>query len=137
VLSLCLQYLAAWFTVGALTVVGIPFVHDGLFIHLRSATVHVSEACNGLRFLLAMAVLGVAFGWAIGRGPGCRLAVLGLALGAAVVANLIRVSSTTILVHFWGPAASVGLFHNLYGKAIYFAVLGVVFVVVLRLRARE
>jgi exosortase len=134
VLSLHLQQLAAWFTEGALMVLGIPFVREGLFLHLRSAAVHISEACNGLRFLLAMAVLGVAFGWSIGRGPACRVLLVGLALGAAIVANLVRVSSTTALVHFWGPAASIGLFHNLFGKAVYLATLGLFLLFVLRLR---
>jgi exosortase len=136
-LSLHLQDLAARFTEGVLTALAIPFARDGVFINLRSATVHVSEACNGLRFLLAMAVLGVAFGWTTRRGPACRLAVLALALGAALVANLVRVSATTVLVSIWGPAASLGLFHDLFGKAIYLATLASVFLVVLRLRAGD
>ena len=136
-LSLSLQHLAAWFTEGVLTALAIPFGRDGVFIHLQPVTVHVSEACNGLRFLLAMAVLGVAFGWTTRRGPACRLAVLALALGAAIVANLIRVAGTTVLVHFFGPSASLGLFHYLFGKTIYLATLGAVFLLVLRLRARE
>ena len=135
-LSLHLQHLAAWFTEGVLRALAIPFARDGIFISLHSATVHVSEACNGLRFLLAMAVLGVAFGWTTGRGSACRLVVLSLALGAAIMANLIRVSGTTVLVHFWGPAASLGLFHHLFGKTIYLLTLAAVFLVVLRLRAR-
>lgn len=133
-LSLHLQHLAAWFTGGVLTAVGIPFVRDGVFVHLQAVTVHVSEACNGLRFLLAMTVLGVAFGWATGRGPACRTVVLGAAVGAAIAANLARVAGTTILVQFWGPAASTGLFHQVFGKTIYLAALAAVFLLVLRLR---
>jgi exosortase len=135
-LSPPLQRLAASFTEGVLTGLGIPFVRDDLFLHLLPATVHISEACNGLRFLLAMAVLGVAFGWTTGRGAAGRVLIAALALGGAIAANLVRVSSTTVLVHFWGPAAAIGVFHNLFGKAVYLVVLGLVLCLVLRLRRR-
>jgi exosortase len=135
VLSEHLQQLAAWFAGGVLAALDIPSARDGVFIYMRSVTVHVSEACNGLRFLLAMVVLGVAFGWTTDRGPACRLFVLVLALAAAVAANLVRVSGTTVLVEFWGPAASIGLFHNLFGKAIYLVAVGAVLLVAVRLRA--
>jgi exosortase len=136
-LSWWLQHLAASFTSVVLTVMDIPFSRDGVFIHLESAIVHISEACNGLRFLMAMLVLGVAFGWAAGRGVADRLFVVGLALAAAIVGNLVRVSGTTVLVHFWGPPAALGLFHNLFGKAVYLGIGGLFFLVVLRLRSRE
>ena len=134
-LSWHLQTLAAWFTDGVLRAVAIPFVRNGVFIHLEPAIVHVSEACNGLRFLLAMAVLGVAFGWTTGRGPLVRVAFLGGALGAAVLANLLRVAGTTVLVQFWGPAAALGAFHSLFGKTIYVLTLGAVFLLAWHLRA--
>ena len=38
---------------------------DGLFIHLLTVTLHITAACNGLRFLLAMIVLAVAFAGAM------------------------------------------------------------------------
>jgi exosortase len=133
-LSERLQQLAAWAAAGGLSVLGIPFWRDGVYIHLASAVVHISEWCNGLRFLLAMAVLGVAFGWTTDRGPAVRLLVFALAVSAAIVANLVRVASTTVLVHFWGPVASIGLFHSVFGKAIYLVTLGLVLLAVLRLR---
>lgn len=135
-LSFHLQHLAAWFTQGVLTALAIPFTRDGIFIHLRQATVHVSEACNGLRFLLAMAVLGVAFGWTTGRGPACRMVIFGVSIAAAIAANLVRVSVTSVLVHVWGPAASTGLFHHVVGKTIYLATVASVFLLVLRFRAK-
>lgn len=135
-LSWQLQQLATTFTAGVLSVLDIPFTREGVFLHLNTAIVHVSEACNGLRFLMAMLVLGVAFGWAAGRGVADRALVIALGLGAGVAGNLIRVSSTTVMVHFWGPAASSGLFHNLFGKAVYLAVVVLFFLIVLRIRSR-
>jgi exosortase len=134
VLSHHLQQLAAWFTGGVLTALGIPFLREGVYVHLRPVTVHISEACNGLRFLLAMVVLGIAFGWTTRRGTGVRVLLAGVAIVTAVAANLVRVAGTTVLVDAWGPAASTGLFHNLFGKAIYLVALGAFVLVVVRLR---
>ena len=134
VLSIHLQRLAAAFTTVVLTVLGIPFVREGVYIHLRAVAVHISEACNGLRFLLAMVVLGIAFGWTTGRGLGVRVLLAAVAIVTAIAANLVRVAGTTVLVDAWGPAAAVGLFHNLFGKAIYLVALGAFVLVVVRLR---
>ena len=135
-LSWQLQRLATWFTALVLTALDIPFSREGMFIRLDSAIVHVSEACNGLRFLMAMLVLGVAFGWAAGRAIADRAFVIGLALAAGIAGNLVRVSSTAVLVHFWGPGASLGLFHNLFGKAVYLVVVVLFFLAVLWLSRR-
>jgi exosortase len=129
-----LQSLAAASTSAVLTVLGIPFARDGLFVHLQGTTVHISEGCNGLRFLLATAVLGVALGWATRQGMAHRLLLLGIGVGAAIAANLVRVSATAVAVHAWGPAAAVGLPHLTFGKAVYLVALGFVGLVALRLR---
>ncbi len=133
-LSLPLQRLAAWTAATALPPLGVPAVRDGLFIHLPAVTLHVSEACNGLRFLLAMIVVGTAFAWTAGGRLGRRLAVVGLAVLVAVVANLIRVTGTGLLAHYWGPRAAAGFFHVAYGKVVYLALLVPFVVGVARLR---
>lgn len=122
-LSLPLQELATDVAERSLAVLGIPFARDGLFIHLEPVTLHISEACNGLRFLLAMIVLSVAFAGAVlGRpGPGLLLVVGGIVL--AVAANQVRVTGTALLAHAWGPAAATGLPHVAWGKAVYLAAL--------------
>lgn len=134
VLSIHLQGLATSFTTAVLTALGIPFVREGVYIHLRAVAVHVSEGCNGLRFLLAMVVLGVAFGWTTRRGVGVRVLLVAVATVTAIAANLVRVAGTTVLVDAWGPAAAVGLFHNLFGKSIYLVALGAFVLLIVRLR---
>ena len=68
------------------------------------------------------------------RRPLARVLVVAVALVAAVAANVLRVSATTVLVHHWGPAASQGLFHELFGKAVYLAVLAAFLLGAARLR---
>jgi exosortase len=122
-LSLPLQHLAAWFTGHALGAMGVPVARDGLLIHIPGVVLHITEACNGLRFLLAMIVVGTAFAWATQGRTGRRAAVLGLAVVIAVVANLVRVTGTGLLAHHWGPEAALGFFHVAYGKVVYLVML--------------
>jgi exosortase len=130
-LSWQLQGIATSFTTLVLGALAVPFSRDGMFIRLDSAIVHVSEACNGLRFLMAMLVLGVAFAWAAGRALADRMLMVALALAAGIAGNLVRVSTTTVLVHLYGPSASEGLFHNLFGKGVYLVVVSLFFLSVL------
>jgi len=118
-LSLPLQHLAATFTAQALPLLGIPAAQDGLFVYLEGLRLHVTEACNGLRFLLAMVVVGAAFAWLTQTGIARRLAVFAIAIGVAIASNLVRVAGTGVLAHAWGPDAAEGFYHMAYGKVVY------------------
>jgi exosortase len=133
-ISLPLQHIASTFTAGVLTALRIPHVHNALYIHLPNVTLYVEEGCNGLRFLLAMLVVGIAFAWLTQTGTKRRTIVLGLALGVGIVSNLFRVAGTALLAYGWGPEAATGFFHMTYGKVVY-GVMMIPFVVgVLMLR---
>lgn len=118
-----LQRLAAWFAALALAALGIPSVREGLLVHLPTVTLEVTEACNGLRFLLAMIVLGTAFAWQTQRGVARRLTIVALAVVVALAANVVRVTGTGWLAHHYGRAAASGFLHVAYGKLVYLAML--------------
>jgi exosortase len=122
-LSMPLQHLAASFTDLVLWASSIPAARDGLYFQVGSTTLHVAEACSGLRFALAMTVIGVALAWTIERRLGARLVICAAAIALAIGANLVRVSATIALVHLYGPYVAVGTFHGLFGKAVYLAAL--------------
>jgi exosortase len=133
-ISLPLQQLASWFAGHALPLLGVPAVHDGLFVHMPMTTLHVTEACNGLRFLLAMIVIGAAFAWATQTRLSHRAAVVALAIATAIAANLIRVTGTGVIAHYAGPAAASGVAHIVFGKVVYIAMLVPFVIAVLLLR---
>lgn len=122
-LSLPLQRMAAWSAAHALALAGIPLVHRDLEIYLPAITLEVTEACNGLRFLFAMIVLGTAFAWATQVRLVRRGAVVVFATAIALVANLVRVTGTGFVAYYWGPAAASGFYHIVYGKIIYLVML--------------
>jgi exosortase len=122
-LSLPMQYAAAWFTEHALHALRVPVTRDGLALSLEPVILLVTEACNGLRFLLAMVVIGVAVAWASQRSWRARLAVVALALATGVLANMLRVLVTAVLAHLFGAQAAMGTLHVAYGKAVYLLML--------------
>lgn len=135
-LSLPLQRFAAFVAEHALRALGIAVERDDLFVTLPSVTLHVTEACNGLRFLLAMLVVGAAFAGTTQRRPLRRAVVLGAAVSIAVVANLARVTGTGVMAELWGARAAMGLPHVVWGKIIYGLALVPFLAVVLVMRRR-
>lgn len=118
-----LQYAAAGFAEHALRALGIPAVRQDLFVKIPSVTLHVTEDCTGIRFLLAMLVIGVACAALTQRRPLRRLAIVLAAAGLAVLANWFRVAGTGVMAELWGAQAAIGLPHIVWGKMIYGAML--------------
>ena len=118
-LSLPLQRLAALVAEHALGALGVAVTRDDLYLRLPSVTLHVTEACNGLRFLLAMLVIGVAFAATTQRRPLRRAGIVLAAIAVAVLANLARVTGTGVMAELWGASAAMGLPHVVWGKTIY------------------
>ncbi|MBI2216262.1 MAG: exosortase/archaeosortase family protein [Candidatus Rokubacteria bacterium] len=134
-LSLPLQQLAANVAAFALNTSGIPSIQQGLLVHMPNGiSLHVTEACNGLRFLFAMLVVGVAFAGLAVRGTIRRGLTVLLALAIAIAANLVRVSGTGVIAYAWGPEAASGFMHVAYGKIVYAVMLVPFAAVVLLLR---
>ncbi len=136
-LSVPLQDAAAFSTELALRAVGIPVARDGLYVHMPDVTIWVSEACNGLRFLLAMTIVGIAFAWLTQRGIARRVGVLVAAIVIAIVANWLRVAGTALIAHAYGVAAASGAPHIVYGKIVYGAMLVPFLLVVLWMRGSD
>lgn len=114
-----LQELAAAVAEHALRLVAIPVDRTNLELQIGADTLEITDACNGLRFLLTMAVVGVALAWAMGRSPRARLAIVGLSLVAGLAANLARVTVTAAATYVVGVVAATGPGHLIYGKAVY------------------
>ena len=123
-----LQRLAAIVAERSLSILAIPVGRMGLELHIGSDTLEITEACNGLRFLLTMAVVGVALAWSIGRTPGARLTIVALAIVTAIAANLGRVTVTAILTYLVGVVPATGPGHLVYGKGVYVLFAGALFV---------
>jgi exosortase len=114
-----LQVFAAGFAAGGLGLIGIPVYQTGVKLELATMNLEVAEACNGLRFLLAILVLTAAFAQVLLPSWGRKVALVAAAVPIAVVANALRVAAIGIGVHYIGPEAASGTVHNWIGKGVW------------------
>lgn len=117
--TLDLQLFAAGFAGAALGLLDIPFYQNGMLIKLPTITLSVAEACNGLRFLMALLVLTVAFAQVSQRSLPRKLVLVASAIPIAILANAVRVATIVVAVHYVGPQAASGFIHHSIGKAVW------------------
>lgn len=115
----------------------IPAAQSGNVIFLPGQQLFVAVACSGLRSISALFGLTLLVsGTAISSTPG-RIALLGLAVPAAIAANVLRVWATGFGAYYIGPQIATGLAHHLLAAAAFGLPLAVVGGVALGIRRRE
>jgi len=113
-----LQIFAAIVAGGVLGLFGIPFLRNGDVIELAGLTLQVAEACNGVRFLLGVVVLTLAYAEVTQRRLWRKAALAAAAIPAAVLANAVRVAGISTAAHFYG-AEALGTPHLIIGKIVW------------------
>ncbi len=99
---------AAW----TLDTLGVPVLLDGNVIHLTKQSLGVAEACSGIRSLISL--LSVAVAWAALTLPGVlAMAVFVTAvIPITIVANAGRVVITGLIGQWFGVDYAQGFFHT-------------------------
>jgi exosortase len=114
-----LQSLAAQNAAWVLDQMGVPVLLDGNVIQLSQITLGVTEACSGVRSLISLLALAVA--WA-------HLTLLGLAGMAVLVASVVpitvaanagRIVATGLIGQTLGIEYATGFFHTFSGWIIF------------------
>lgn len=98
--SIPLQSLVAKLSAWIVSLFGIPVFLESEFIYLSTITLQVTEACSGLRSLLAFVAIGALFAYLYIRSNLLRVSILVLSIVVAIVMNLIRVSAIGILAYY-------------------------------------
>ena len=118
-LTLPLQFKASALGAALLEWRHVPVRLSGNVIQLPGRQLFVTEACSGIRSLVALLSLGVLVGGLWLRTPIGRLLVLALAVPVAVVVNAVRVFLTGFLVYFLSPAMGEGFMHLTEGWLLF------------------
>jgi exosortase A len=110
-----LQEFTARFAVGLLAALGVPVRLDGLLIHIPGAAFHVTEACAGLRFLLASVALGVLLADLFFRTWWQRVGFVLAAIALPVVGNGLRAAALVLVAYLSDLRFAMGIDHLTYG----------------------
>jgi exosortase len=120
-----------------LKILQIPVHQHGVVLQLPELNVQVAEECAGLRFLLIMFVFMAAFARIAVPTARGQMALTILSIPVAVLANVARVTVTTIGAYAIGPDVITGPLHYYIGKSFWVFALVAMIGVSMPLRCRS
>jgi exosortase len=120
-----LQNLAAEIGAWALDLLGMAVFLEGNVIHLSSLTLGVTEACSGIRSLITLVALGVAWAHLMLPRFWMQVVLVVSVLPITIVANSGRIVMTGLVGRSFGVEYAEGFFHFFSGWLVFVvAILG-------------
>lgn len=118
-----LQLLASRLASASLELAHVPVLRDGNILVMSNYSLEVVEACSGIRSLMALMALAVAYGYVVSPRRWVRYILAALMVPVAIITNAIRVMGAGMLAHRFGPATGEGFLHEFSGWANFLVVL--------------
>lgn len=118
-----LQKFAAMNSAWLLDGLGVPVLLDGNVIHLSRLSLGVVEACSGIRSLISLLALAVAWAYVTLPGVGAMGILVSSAVPITVIANTGRIVATALVGQTLGPEYARGFFHTFSGWMIFVVAL--------------
>ena len=106
-------------SIAFLKMAGVVVMREGNIILLPATTLEVADACSGVRSLISLLALAVAYSFFIRLTALKRGLLILAAIPIAVCANAFRVIGTGFLAQYWGARAAEGFFHEFAGMAVF------------------
>jgi exosortase len=123
-----LQLLASRFATFWLQLINVPVLREGNLIILPNYTLEVVDACSGIRSLMTLITLAIAYGFLTERRIWIRWLLVILMIPIAIVSNAIRIMGAGLLTFHFGPSMAQGFFHEFSGWVIFVAALILMFI---------
>jgi len=114
-----LKLLVAKFSVAVLKLMGISVLREGNIIMFPQTVLEVADACSGLRSLMSLLALAVAYAFVSQRSNTKRCILVAAAVPIAIATNMLRVIATGVLAQYYGAAAAEGFFHEFAGISVF------------------
>jgi len=114
-----LQLLASRLATFCLELAQVPVLRDGNVLVLSNYSLEVVEACSGIRSLMSLISLAVAYGYLLERRVWVRCLLASLMVPIAIISNAIRIMGSGMLAHRFSPAAAEGFLHEFSGWVIF------------------
>jgi exosortase len=122
-----LQLLASRFATFWLQLLGVPVLREGNLINLPNYTLEVVDACSGIRSLMTLITLAIAYGYFMEDRRWVRWFMVALMVPIAIASNSIRIVGAGLLTFHFGPRMAEGFFHEFSGWVIFVAALVLMF----------
>jgi len=102
---------------------GVPFMKEGLLIHLPNAVLKVNLACSGIRYLISFFVFGVAYAYLYRKTTWSRSIIIALTIPISLAASILRLTAIFLLTYIFGPHMAEYWPHVFISWSVFFAIL--------------
>jgi len=119
VVALPLQLFATNISSFVIQALSLPVYQEGNMLYFTQTQLEVAEACSGIRSLVSLTMLSVIFAYMCNKGWIRKAMLLASAIPLALFANILRVSGTGVLAHFYGETVARGFLHEFSGLAVF------------------
>src|SRR2546423_1258251 len=89
------------------------FAHG--FVRFPTGSWWIVEACSGLRYLIASAMVGMLYAYLAYRSLSRRIAFVAASLAVPILANWLRAYMIVMIGYLSGNRLAVGIDHIIYG----------------------
>ncbi len=110
-----LQLVSSQLGVALIRLFGISVYLEGNVIDLGSYKLQVVEACNGLRYLFPLMVLGFLMAYSFQGAMWKRVVLVLATIPLTIVINSLRIGLIGVTVEHWGRDMAEGLVHDFEG----------------------
>ncbi len=122
-----LQLMASRLAASFVELAGVPVFRQGNLLSVPHYSVEVAQACSGIRSLLALLAMGIAYGYVAERRTWARVGLVVVLVPIAVFTNSLRIMVITLLGYALNPAWAEGFLHFFSGWLIFVLALGLLF----------
>lgn len=117
--SLPLQLFATKVSTFIIQIFSIPAYREGNMLYFANTQLEVAEACSGIRSIMSFGMLSFIFAYMMDKIWWKRIVLVLSTIPLALFANIVRVTGTGILAHFYGSKVALGFLHEFSGLAIF------------------
>jgi exosortase len=121
--TLPLQLLASRFAIHFLHIFQVPALREGNLIFLPNYTLEVAEACSGIRSLMSLLALAVAYGYWTEKCSWITITLVATMMPIAIVSNGLRIVVAGVLAYRVSPQVAEGFFHLFSAWLIFLCAL--------------
>jgi exosortase len=128
-LAFQLQLFVSFVSAKLIPLAGVALYREGNILYVSTGPLAVEEACSGMRSIMALLALSSLFAYLMYESRLKQWILVAFALPIAVVTNIIRVTTTGIMAHYWGKEFAEGILHESFGWLVFVIAFGLLFLV--------
>lgn len=117
--ALPLQLFATKVSTFIIQLFSIPAYREGNMLYFAQTHLEIAEACSGIRSIMSFGMLSVIFAYMMDKIWWKRIVLVLSTIPLALFANIVRVTGTGILAHFYGSKVALGFLHEFSGLAVF------------------